>query len=43
MKNKPFFYDTIRPLTENHKLQGSLSYHQWLDSFLEKEQEKYLL
>gem|GEM_PF-5920464 len=43
MKNKDFYHKILVPLIEANKLQRVLSYNQWIDEFLEKEEAKHSL
>lgn len=41
MKNKPFFFDVIQPLISNNQIKKHLPYGEWIDNFLEKQDEIY--
>lgn len=43
MRNKEFYYKIIAPLISGNKLKQSLSYNQWIDNFLAREEAIYNL
>lgn len=43
MKNKKFYYKIIAPLISGNKLTQSLSYNQWIDNFIVREEAIYNL
>ena len=41
MKNKDFYREVIAPLLKTSRIKKSLSYNQWIDEFIERENNKF--
>ena len=41
MKNKEFYREVIGPLLKTNRIKKKMNYSQWIDEFIEKEENKY--